>query len=204
MNVQRLNDIIDLEKGHQQWEKQFINIAIFLALVLLNIFRGSKINPSIFGVVSGSYSDWGSILIFIIFCGFMTFYSVIQQQKEQDLKIRYGNGLIKSEVKLDGCSLFKLILFSFIGGWVSGALGMGGGSVFNPILLSMGIPPQVSSATGSYMIIFSTGASTLTFVLNDMLNLSYGMWAGTFCLLGTILGMYLMDKLMKKVKRQSP
>ena len=52
---------------------------------------------------------------------------------------------------------------------MSGALGLGGGSIFNPLLLSMGVPPKVASATGMYMIIFSTGASTVTYVLNDML-----------------------------------
>lgn len=35
----------------------------------------------------------------------------------------------------------KLVGVSFLGGWISGALGMGGGSVFNPLLLSMGVPP---------------------------------------------------------------
>ena len=100
--------------------------------------------------------------------------------------------------------IVKLLVFSFIGGWISGALGMGGGSVFNPLLLSIGVPAQVASATGMYMIIFSTGASTLTYILNDMLNISYGIWASSFCILGTIGGMYLLDKLMRKIQRQSP
>lgn len=72
------------------------------------------------------------------------------------------------------------------------------------MLLSFGVPPPVASATGMYMIIFSTGASTLTYVLNDMLDLSYGLWAGAFCILGTSAGMYLLEKLMRRLKRQSP
>ena len=101
---------------------------------------------------------------------------------------------------MTGTRLFKLLSFAFIGGWISGALGMGGGSIFNPLLLSFGIPAQVASATGMYMIIFSTGASTFTYMLNDLLNLSYGMWTSSFCILGTIGGMILLDKLMKCIK----
>lgn len=89
------------------------------------------------------------------------------------------------------------MFFAFTGGWISGALGMGGGSIFNPLLLSFGVPPQVSSATGMYMIIFSTGASTLTYILNDLLNVSYGIWAGLFCIAGSIIGMKLLEIWMK-------
>jgi len=90
---------------------------------------------------------------------------------------------------------------SYVGGWVSGALGLGGGSIFNPLLLSMGVPPKVASATGMYMIIFSTGASTMTYILNDMLDVSYGVWVGGFNILGTILGMFLLNSIMKKLGR---
>lgn len=84
---------------------------------------------------------------------------------------------------------------------MSGALGLGGGSIFNPLLLSMGVPPKVASATGMYMIIFSTGASTLTYMLADMLPVSYGLWVGSFCILGTIVGMYFLKTLMSKLGR---
>ena len=134
----------------------------------------------------------------------MSFYSVKVTQREQALKIKYGGGLGKSDVILKGSPFVKLIFMSFVGGWVSGALGLGGGSIFNPLLLSMGVPPKVASATGMYMIIFSTGASTMTYILNDMLELSYGVWVGGFNILGTILGMALLNTVMKKLGRQSP
>ena len=96
------------------------------------------------------------------------------------------------------------MVFSFVGGWVSGALGLGGGSIFNPLLLSMGVPPKVASATGMYMIIFSTGASTLTYLLAGMLEVSYGLWVGSFCIIGTVVGMLILKNLMNKLNRQSP
>lgn len=110
-----------------------------------------------------------------------------------------------SEVPLnDKRKLMKLLFFSYLGGFISGALGMGGGSVFNPLLLSFGVPPQVASATGMYMIIFSTGASTLTYILNDLLDITYGLWTGFFCIAGSIIGMFLLERLMNRIKRQSP
>jgi len=97
--------------------------------------------PSIFGVTSCSTLDWAGIIAFILFCLVMTIYSITKIQNEQKLKIKYGNGLTDSEIPLSGFPLFKLLFFAFTGGWISGALGMGGGSIFNPLLLSFGIPP---------------------------------------------------------------
>jgi uncharacterized membrane protein YfcA len=35
----------------------------------------------------------------------------------------------------------KLVILGLVGGVISGSLGLGGGAIFNPILLSMGTPP---------------------------------------------------------------
>jgi hypothetical protein len=50
-----LKNIIELERGHGQWQKQGFNFVIFMALFLVNIVRGSKKNPSMFGVETCSW-----------------------------------------------------------------------------------------------------------------------------------------------------
>lgn len=44
----------------------------------------------------------------------------------------------------------------------------------------------------------------MTYILNGMLDVGYGLWVGSFCFLGTFFGMRLLDTLMKKFDRQSP
>ena len=75
-----------------------------------------------------------------------------------------------SDIRYDGSNVTKLVVLGFVGGWVSGALGLGGGAVYNPVLLSMGVPATVSSATGMYMIMFSTMGSSLIYVLYRILD----------------------------------
>ena len=79
----------------------------------------------------------------------------------------------------------------FVGGWVAGALGLGGGSIYNPALLAMGIPPKVSSATGLYLVTFSKVASVLIYFLNDQLDVYYGLWIGFWSCVGTVVGLVL-------------
>lgn len=98
----------------------------------------------------------------------------------------------------------KLVVFALLGGWVSGALGLGGGAIFNPLLLSMGVPPKVSSSTGMYMIMFSTAASSSIYILYRMLNLEYAIWIGVWCAIGSMVGLVTLESINKKLNRQSP
>ena len=97
--------------------------------------------------------------------------------------------------------MLKLVLCAFVGGWVSGALGLGGGAIFNPLLLTMGVPPSVASSTGMYMIMFTTFGSSLTYLLIGNLNLYFGSWIGLWCALGSVGGMFLLNYITKKFNR---
>lgn len=68
----------------------------------------------------------------------------------------------------------------------------------------MGVPPKVASASGMYMIIFATGASTFTYVMNGMLTIDYGLWVAGCCMIGTVIGMVALEVIMKRFNRQSP
>ena len=111
--------------------------------------------------------------------------------------------MIASDIHYSGVQLKSLLFFAFVGGWVGGALGLGGGSIFNPLMISLGVPPSVSTSTGMYMIMFSTGASTLMFYTYGALNLTFGFWLGFWCSFGILIGVSLVNHLIKIYKRQS-
>ncbi len=74
-------------------------------------------------------------------CCLFTIIGVRTVRAEQRLKLKYNRGIVKSDIIFTNKVITKLIICAFIGGWVSGALGLGGGAIFNPLLLSMGLPP---------------------------------------------------------------
>lgn len=63
--------------------------------------------------------------------------------------------------------------------------GIGGGIIVGPLMLAVGIHPQVSSATSACMELFTSATSALTFII-------FGY--ATFCLL---LGQIVMSFLLK-------
>jgi len=84
----------------------------------------------------------------------MIIYETNRIQREQNLKLSLGQKLPEGELRLTSGRLSKLVLGSIAGGLV-GAMGLGGGVVFNPVLLGLGVPPTVVAATGMYLIMYS-------------------------------------------------
>ena len=92
-----------------------------------------------------------------------------------------------------------LLLVGFSGGFIAGALGLGGAVIYNPALLSLGVPPKVASATGMYLVLFSVLNTCVVNGVSGILNFRYGVCIGAFCAVGSFLGLSLAEKLVKKV-----
>lgn len=169
--------------------------------MLTNFLRGSKGTQSIVGITKCSVIDWLCVFAFVSICIVVTYTSLKLVLAEQRLKVKYRRGLCKSDIDFTRANVSKLVLFSFMGGWVSGALGLGGGAIFNPLLLSMGVSPSVASSTGMFMIIFSTLGSSISYMASGTLNLPFATWIGVWCALGSIAGMYVLGWVLKKYNR---
>ena len=72
--------------------------------------------------------------------------------------------MAEGELELNGVKLGMLLGCS-IGGGLVGAMGLGGAIVFNPILLTLGVVPQVVASTGMYLIMYSQAANTAIYLL---------------------------------------
>ena len=108
-----------------------------------------------------------------------------------------------SDLVFEGKTLRNVLTLGFVGGWVAGALGLGGGVIFNPLLLSMGVPPKVSSATGMYIITFSKIATITIYILYGQLQMDYSLWIALWSTLGAVAGLKGANWYMQKFGRQS-
>ncbi|XP_016479163.1 sulfite exporter TauE/SafE family protein 3 isoform X3 [Nicotiana tabacum] len=61
-----------------------------------------------------------------------------------------------------------------LAGIVGGLLGLGGGFILGPLLLELGIPPQVSSATTTFVMTFSSSMSVIQYYLLRRFPIPYG------------------------------
>lgn len=168
---------------------------------MLSFVRGGKGD---FGFKKCSAGDWISLVVFFIFMIVFVVIATKISHSEQSLKKKYGGiNLADSDLIFEGKVLKKILGLGFGGGWVAGALGLGGGVIFNPLLLAMGVPPKVSSATGMYMITFSKISTSILYLVFDELYLDYGLWIGCWSAVGSVIGLAGANYYMKKFGRQS-
>lgn len=120
------------------------------------------------------------------------------------MKEKFGNiNKVDSDLMFRGKTLRNVLGLGFGGGWVAGALGLGGGVIFNPLLLSMGVPAKVSSATGMYLITFSKIVTCVIYFIYGELVMDYALWAAFVSVIGSIIGLASVNVYMRKFGRQS-
>ena len=169
----------------------------------MNLSLGSPSFKSIDGVPLCGYIYWSIQFFFIVICGIITYFAVKLNKKEQDLRKKYNVNFVEGEVIFEGRNLVLLLIIGFAGGWVAGALGLGGGSIYNPALLSLGVTPRVAAATGMYLVLFSCVNACVVNGVSGILNFRYGFYIGFFCAVGSLIGLILADLYVKKSGRQS-
>ena len=150
------------------------------------------------GLEKCSPGDWTLLISFVVGCLIFTFLGIWIINKEQKLKLKAGMKLVKSDIHFNTGNTIKLVGIGLVGGLVSGAFGLGGGSVFGPVLLYLGVAPKVVGATSMYMIMYSTVSSSLMYIIVGTLDIGYGFWISLWSVCGTIIGMKILDSIMKR------
>merc|ERR1711968_99395 len=78
-------------------------------------------------------------------------------------------------------------------GLVAGMFGIGGGIVKGPLMLEMGIHPQVSSATAATMIFFTTSTASVQFVIFGLMQIDYATFLFVLGLVATYAGQVIVN-----------
>eukprot|EP00475_Leptophrys_vorax_P025859 TRINITY_DN36193_c0_g4_i1.p1 TRINITY_DN36193_c0_g4~~TRINITY_DN36193_c0_g4_i1.p1 ORF type:complete len:354 (+),score=25.80 TRINITY_DN36193_c0_g4_i1:147-1064(+) len=83
-------------------------------------------------------------------------------------------------------------LSALVAGWMGGLLGIGGGMVMGPVLLELNVPPQVSSATSSFIVVFSSSLSVLEFHLLGRIPFAPAMFFFLIAMIAAVSGLSLV------------
>lgn len=173
--------------------------------ITMNLLIGSKNTESVIGLEVCNVLWWVIQGIFCVICLICTYLSLKQATEETRLCKKFGGvGLCDSDMDYTSSKVVKKILIlGFGGGWAAGALGLGGGSIYNPVFLTLGVHPKVSGSSSMYLILFSTFNSSLVAYLNGILDLEYCAVLGVMSMIGAGIGMGITDWVIEKTGRAS-
>merc|ERR1719262_919655 len=90
-------------------------------------------------------------------------------------------GMIKWTPK----TLWLYPLFSTVAGFLGGFLGIGGGIIMGPLLLELGLLPEVSQATTAMFVFLSSSLATIKFVVLGKAMVDHVMWFVVWVIIST-------------------
>lgn len=100
----------------------------------------------------------------------------------------------------------RLLLYFFCGimaGVVGGLLGLGGGFILGPLFLELGIPPQVSSATATFAMLFSSSMSVVEYYFLKRFPIPYAAYFFAVCIVAAYWGQHVIRRLIILLGRAS-
>ncbi|KAG2790796.1 hypothetical protein JG687_00000401 [Phytophthora cactorum] len=93
-------------------------------------------------------------------------------------KVNINYQYVEGDIKWTKRNVVLFPLGCAFAGIVAGMFGVGGGVITGPIMIEMGIVPEVASSTMALMILYSSAAATAKFAVFDMIAWD---WAALLC-----------------------
>ena len=188
-----------IEKGDTQLKKYFNTFLIFFNLSIISIF---SITRRYFNICNYSYwiHTFGQFICTIIL-GYNTINHIITEYK----KNKENNFVfIQGDINWTNNVINKFIIIGSLTGFISTYIGIGGGMLTTPIMIQVGMLPEVVVATSSISTLCSCIISCINYLIVGELPIIYGTVFSFSSAFGSILGIYGSEFILKRYKKQSP
>ncbi|DBB02822.1 TPA: hypothetical protein ACH3X1_013651 [Trebouxia sp. C0004] len=111
----------------------------------------------------------------------------VQQYQQQQQQTQWSHTTLMGASAVGVC-----------GGALAAILGMGGGIVMGPLLLTLQVHPLATAATSTLMILFSSSAATLSFAVDGNINAQYACIYGSCNFLSSFAGVFIIGRIVRK------
>lgn len=177
-------------------------VCCFLGCVILTVLKGSG-HGSIVGVTCGSLSFWlltWATLPWVLGFGMIFRDILINEHLENE---EDGHDYHCEEIRWNAVNTIRYPLLCSLAGVLAGLFGVGGGIIKGPLMLELGVEPQVAGATASTMILFTSASAAVSFQVFGLLKGDYGAFCFILGFSCTLLGQVAIQRWMQETKRPS-
>ncbi|CAI0469594.1 unnamed protein product [Linum tenue] len=132
-------------------------------------------------------------------------YEAVKLYKEYKKRSSVGNTecICEASIAWTPLNIAFCALCGILGGTVGGLLGSGGGFILGPLLLEIGVIPQVASATATFVMMFSSSLSVVEFYLLNRFPIPYAVYLMGVSVLAGFWGQYFVRKIVAFLGRAS-
>ncbi|CAI5472492.1 unnamed protein product [Closterium sp. Yama58-4] len=205
-----------------------VAIPFLYTLVLWSLFMALQWGLRQAGRCSSTFFQLWGLQLFVCIAAAV---STVQGQLRMHPSTCRPTSLSPNLVRLfsSGSRISRFLKISVImacAGAMAGMVGIGGALIFNPYLLSLSLHPQVLTMLGNtnliymgltvgllalqilastsvFMILFSSSAISISFFFHGFLNTSYAAVFAPVAFLGSLVGVFVVGKIVRNTGRSS-
>ncbi|KAL3850654.1 hypothetical protein ACJIZ3_012536 [Penstemon smallii] len=199
--------VFEEEEDKIPWVKVGMLVVIWFAFTLVYLFRGNKYGQGIIHIKACGKLYWiissVQIPLTIIFTTWIlcTKKNLNKDASSDHLQVQEINDEVESRNGSSDNFIFPSM--ALLTGILGGLFGVGGGMLISPLLLQMGIEPEVTAATCSFMVFFSSSMSAIQYLLLGMDHIYNALAFAVICFVGSIVGQTLVHRAIMKHGRAS-
>jgi uncharacterized membrane protein YfcA len=177
---------------------------IFLALVasVHALLIGGK-DWSLLNIKVCSTAYWlgnGALIPVMIIASVVISLNLTRIRKRKE---RLGHVFLPGDVRWTPWLLCSVPIGALIGGFIASLLGFGGGIIYSPLIIEMGLLPDVAVATSSFIILWTSFATVARYIFLDILYFDYAVLFFLVGLVSSFIGQFTVSKIIQKYKRRS-
>jgi uncharacterized membrane protein YfcA len=143
---------------------------------------------------------WIIFASFILLCITLALLTYVKVRTEQRNK-RKDDSTFNITSDKAATMINGIFLICFLGGIISGMLGVGGGIIMTPLMLEIGVSPKVASSSANFLLVFTSLASSILFILSGQVIWDYALFYTIFCTIASIIGSIYVNEYIKKTRR---
>ncbi|KAI3442887.1 uncharacterized protein J3R85_000589 [Psidium guajava] len=180
-----------------RWKRTLVLVLVWVAFLLLQVIKNNL----------AVCSAWYWVLFCLQFPIAMAVfgYEAVKLYREHKNRMCTGNpeAICEATIQWTAVHIVFCALCGILGGCVGGLLGSGGGFILGPLLLEIGVIPQVASATATFVMMFSSSLSVVEFYLLKRFPIPYALYLMSVSILAGFWGQYFVRKLITFLGRAS-
>ena len=188
-----------IEFGDTPKEKYFNTFLMFFNLCFISVF---SITRKYFYICN--YTYWIHTFCQLLVTSCIGYYTVKYILNDYKLKKNKNFKFINGDIDWNNNVIYKFIFIGSITGFISTYIGIGGGMLTTPIMIQVGMLPEVVVATSSISTLCSCIISCINYFIAGELNIIYGCYFALCSGVGSVAGIYLSDFILARYKKQSP
>lgn len=180
-----------------RWKGISVLLVVWFSFLLLQILKNNSETCSLFYWVV-------NILQFPVALSVFS-WEATKLWRESRQRRMQGNweSVCEASIEWTGMQLVFCAFCGLLGGTVGGLLGSGGGFILGPLLLEIGVIPQVASATATFVMMFSSSLSVVEFYFLKRFPIPYALYLISVSVMAGFWGQFFVRKLVKFLKRAS-